>query len=150
MPSLDPLQRDLEATIAHVVGQGVVALAFGCEIHFQVEKHPSGEYFDGCCHFRHEMGEIPPRILRPIGVAGPIAEAAFLGRGLDHLDSCDLFVQLKSGRIAPSGHAASQADGFTFADVDFAVSVLQTNWSIVAGEVKRMAPCILHGTSRPH
>lgn len=150
MSSLAPLQRDLEATIAHVVGQGVVALAFGCEIHFQVEKHPSGKHFDGCCHFRHKMGEIPPRILRPIGVAGPIAEAAFLGGGHGRLDSFDLFAKLKSGEIAPSGSAASQADGFTFADVDFAVSVLQTNWSIVAGEVERMTPHILDDTIRPH
>lgn len=150
MPPLDPLQRDLEATIAHVVGQGVVALAFGCEIHFQVEKHPSGEHFDGCCHFRHEMGDIPPQVLRSIGVAGPIAEAAFLGAGLKHLDSFDLFADLKSGRIALSGPAASQADGFTFADVDFAVSVLQTNWKVVEGNVERMTPCILNDTIRPH
>ncbi len=150
MPARNPLQRDLEVTIAHVVGQGVVALRLGCEIHFQVEKHPGGEHFDGCCHFRHEIGEIPPRILRPVGVAGPIAEAAFLGGGADCLDSFDLFAKLKSGHIAPSGSSASQADGFTFADVDFAVSVLQSNWSIVVAEVERMTPCILHDTARPH
>lgn len=149
VPSLDDLQRSLENAIAHVVGQGVVALALGCEIHFVVEKHSSGEFFDGHCLVRRSSGEIPSQILRPIGVAGPIAVAALLSGSADDLNSCDIFAELESGKIKIELPGINASE-FTLSDVDFAVSVLQTHWPIVTREVECMTPNILNGTNRLH
>lgn len=142
------LHQDLDATIAHVVGQGVVALALGCEIHLAVEPHPSGKFFEGTCYARHPGGELPRELSRPLGVAGLVSTLAFLRGSPEEVDPDDVFDRLQSGELELSAADASTAEGFTLADVAFALDVLRTRWPVVEQEVEYMAPIILHGGQR--
>jgi len=142
------LRRDLNATLAHVVGQAAVALALGCEIHLAVEAHPSGEHFEGSCYVRRPGGEFPAELRRPLGVAGILATLAFLRGSPDEVEPVGVFDRLQSGELELSATDASMAEGYTLADVVFALDALRTRWPAVADEVERMAPFILHGGQR--
>lgn len=144
------LQHDLGAAIAHVVGQGVVALSAGCEIHLAVDPHPGGKSFDGSCWIRHPAGEIPGPLRRAIAVAGGLAELAFERGAPEEIEPVDAFHKLRSGELALSASEAAMSDGFTLADVEFTLDVLCAKWAIVSDEVSRMSPQILSNTHRTH
>jgi hypothetical protein len=135
------MSHDLEAAIAHVVGQGVVALAAGCEIHLSVDPHPSGKSFDGNCWVRNPHGEISAQLKRVIGVAGRIAELALERGSPDDLESAEVFYTLQS---------AVTAEAFTLADVALALDALRSRWALVTGEVARMSPQIMSNIPRIH
>lgn len=111
------LQHDLGAAIAHVVGQGVVALSAGCEIHLAVDPHPGGKSFNGNCWIRHPAGEIPGPLRRAIAVAGGLAELAFERGAPEEIEPVDAFRKLRSGELALSASEAAMSNGFTLADV---------------------------------
>lgn len=144
------LQHDLGAAIAHVVGQGVVALSAGCEIHLAVDPHPGGKSFDGSCWIRHPAGEIPGPLRRAIAVAGGLAELAFERGAPEEIEPVDAFRKLRSGEVALSASEAAMSDGFTLADVEFTLDVLCAKWAIVSDEVSRMSPQILSNAHRAH
>lgn len=138
------LRQDLDATLAHVVGQGVVALSLGCEIHLAVEAHPSGKYFEGTCYTRHPGGELPRELSRPLGVAGLVSTLAFLGGSPEEVYPDDVFDRLQSRELELSAADSRMAQGFTLADVSFALDVLRTSWPVVVDEIEYMAPRIMH------
>jgi len=142
------LQRDLDATLAHVVGQSVVALALGCEIHIAVEPHPSGQFFEGNCWARHPGGELPEQLRRPLGIAGLVSTFAFLHGSPHEVEADDLFDRLQAGELEFSAGNAALAEGYTLADVVFALDVLRIRWPVVEDEIERMSPCILHGNQK--
>lgn len=144
------LQHDLGAAIAHVVGQGVVALSAGCEIHLAVDPHPGGKSFNGNCWIRHPAGEIPGPLRRAIAVAGGLAELAFERGAPEEIEPVDAFRKLRSGEVALSASEAAMSDGFTLADVEFTLDVLCAKWAIVSDEVSRMSPQILSNAHRTH
>lgn len=144
------LQRDLGATIAHVVGQGVVARAAGCEIHLAVALHPDGGHFQGECWVRHPDGELSEHAKRPLGVAGCLAALAFLRGSPDELDAAELFDQLQAGDLRLSAEDAEMAEGFTLADVAHALDTLRARWPVVVDEVVRMSPQILDNIATTH
>jgi hypothetical protein len=150
-PSKDEgfLRRDLNATIAHVVGQGVVALASGCEFHFAVDPHPSGQFFEGVCWVRNPSGEMPGHVKRPVALAGLIAQMALLRGSPQHVEAVDVFNKLQSGDLALSAADRDMADGFTLSDVAFALDVLRDRWHLVEQEIVSMAPKILQHP-KPH
>ncbi|MHB1091453.1 hypothetical protein [Thiobacillus sp.] len=149
MASAD-LQHDLNLTIAHVVGQGVVALAAGCEIRFAVERHPGRESFDGNFWVRYPVGDLPDLLRRSIAVAGCLSSLAFKRGAPEEIDLVEAFDNLKSGELALSETDAAMAEGLTLADVAFALDALSDRWAIVADEVERMAPHILNNTIHTH
>lgn len=132
---------DLNLTIAHVVGQGVVALAAGCEIHLSVDPHPGGKSFDGNCWVRNPGGEISAPLKRVIGVAGRIAELALERGSPDDLEAAEVFYTLQS---------AATAEAFTAVDVALALETLRSRWALVTDEVARMAPQIMNNTHLTH
>lgn len=144
------IQRDLEATIAHVVGQGVVALSAGCEIHLAVDPHPGGKSFNGNCWVRRPSGELPDSLRRSIAVAGKLAALAFERGAPEEIEPVEAFDKLQSGELALSASEAAMSNGFTLADVVHALNVLSARWAIVADEVMRMSPHILSNTHRIH
>lgn len=142
--------QDIDLTIAHVVGQGVVALSAGCEIHLAVNSHPGGLSFEGNCWVRHPSGDLPDSLRRSIAVAGGLASLAFERGAPEEIEPVDAFDKLQAGEIRMSATDAEMADGFTLADVAFALDVLSDRWAIIADEVARMSPCILNNTIRIH
>lgn len=142
------LQRDLDATLAHVVGQSVVALALGCEIHLAVEPHPSGKFFEGNCWARHPSGELPEQLRRALGVAGLVSTFVFLHGSPHEVEADELFDRLQAGELEFSAADAALTEGYTLADVAFALDVLRVRWPVVVDEIERMAPCILHGNQK--
>ena len=144
------LQRDLDATIAHVVGQGVVALSVGCEIHLRVDPHPSGEFFEGHCWVRHPEGDLSDQLRRPLGLAGCVSALAFLRGSPEEIEAVEVFDRLQAGEITLSADDAAMAEGFTLADVCFALGVLRTRWATVEGEVGYMAPKIMQDVNHFH
>ena len=144
------LRQDLNATIAHVVGQGVVALASGCEFHFAVDRHPSGEFFEGVCWVRSPSGEMPDHIKRPVALAGLIAQMAILRGSPNHVEAGEVLSKLESGDLALSAADSDMAAGFTLVDVVFALDVLRGRWHLVEQEVLAMAPKILQETPLYH
>lgn len=142
------LRHDLDTTLAHVIGQAVVALAMGCEIHLAVEPHPSGKFYEGNCWARHPGGELPKELLRPLGIAGLVSTLAFLGGSPHDIEADDVFDRLQAGELEFSAADAALAEGYTLADVVFALDVLRARWPVVADEIERMAPSILHGGHR--
>lgn len=142
------LRRDLDVTLAHVIGQAVVALAIGCEIHLAVEKHPSGKFFEGNCWARHPGGELPKELQRTLGIAGLVSMLAYLGGSPHDVEADDLFDRLQAGEFEFSEADAVLAEGYTLADVVFALDVLRARWPVVAEEIEHMAPSILHGGHR--
>lgn len=144
----DP-QQHLRLTIAHVVGQGVVALSAGCEIHLAVDPCPGGT-FDGTCWVRFRDGDMLEHAQRRIGVAGEIAEFVMRHGSPVGIEAGDVYAKLRSGEIALSGSDAEMADGYTLDDVALALDVLRTRWPVVEREVAVMAPAILHQTTRTH
>lgn len=149
MASAD-LQQDLNLTIAHVVGQGVVALSAGCEIHFAVHRHPSGEFFEGACWARHQAGDLPGPLRRSLGVAGHVASMAFLCGSPEEIEAIEVFDKLLAGEITLSAADAAMSEGFTLADVSFALDVLRDSWAIVEREVWYMAPRIMQDLNHFH
>ncbi|QLQ01740.1 MAG: hypothetical protein HZY77_01505 [Thiobacillus sp.] len=150
MAASTDLQRDLGATIAHVVGQAVVARAAGCDIHLAVDLHSDGGHFEGECWVRHPDGELPEHAKRPLGVAGCLASLAFLRGSPDELDAAELFDQLQAGEVHLSPADAQMAEGFTLADVAHALDTLRARWPVVADEVVRMSPQILNNIATTH
>lgn len=139
------LLKSLVTTITHVVGQGVVALAAGCEIHLAVDPRPGGKSFDGTCWVRHPAGDLPDRLRRAIDVAGYIAELALERGSPDELDAAEVFDMLQSGELS-----AHLTDGITLADVAYSLDVLRPRWALVTAEMVRMSPHILSNTHRTH
>lgn len=138
----DSCRSDLDSAIAHVVGQGVVALSAGCEIHLAINPHPGGEFYEGNCWVRHPSGELPGRLKQAIGVAGGIAELA-LERGTPgELDAAEVFDRLQS--------SSRITEDFTLADVAHSLNVLCSRWALVIDEVARMAPQITNNTHLTH
>ena len=144
------LRRDLNATIAHIVGQGAIASAMGCEIKLAVDLHPSGEFFEGNCWVRNPAGELSEHLRRPLGLAGCLSSLAFLRGSPSEVEAAEVFDKLKSGEIALSPADAEMAEGFSLADVEFALNVLRANWQTVAGEVEQMSPEIMPDVNRFH
>lgn len=144
------LHRDLSLTIAHVVGQGVVALSAGCEIHLAVAPYPGGQSFNGGCWVRHPAGDLPDSQRRSIALAGWLASLAFERGAPEEIEAVEAFDQLQAGEIRLSSDDARMAEGFTLADVAFALDVLCDRWPIITDEVARMAPIILNHTIRIH
>lgn len=142
-------QQALSLTIAHVVGQGVVALSAGCEIHLAVDPCPGGT-FDGTCWVRFRDGDMLEHAQRRIGVAGEIAEFVMRHGSPIGIEAGDVYAKLRSGEIALAGSDAEMADGYTLGDVVAALDVLRTRWPIVEREVAVMAPAILHQTTHTH
>lgn len=142
------LRHDLDTILAHVVGQAVVALAIGCEIHLAVEPHPSGKFYEGNCWARHPGGELPKELQRTLGIAGLVSTLAYLDGSPHEVDADDVFDRLQAGELEFSAADAALAEGYTLADVVFALDVLRARWSVVADEIERMAPSILHGGHR--
>lgn len=123
---------EVEVNVAHVVGAGVVALSFGCEIHLAVE--PQGkQQIDADCWFKHPAGELSPDIIRAIHAGGQIAEAAFLNGSPFDLEPEQVI------EYAPCG--------CTLADVAFVLDLLCRHWPIIEQEVATMTPQILNGTA---
>lgn len=149
MASAD-LQHDLNLTIAHVVGQGVVALSAGCEIKLSVDRHPSRESFGGDCWVRYPVGDLPDSLRRSIAVAGCLSSLAFKRGAPDEIDLVEAFDKLKSGELAMSEAEAAMSEGFTLSDVAFALDALNDRWTIVIDEVEHMSPHILNNTIRTH
>ncbi len=141
------LQRDLEATIAHVVGQGVVALSAGCEIHLAVNPHPRGESYEGNCWVRNPHGDLCEHQRRLIALAGCVAALAFTRGSPEELEAVDVFDKLQSGEITLSAADAAMAEGFTLADVESALDTLRPRWALVVDEVARMSPQILNNVT---
>ena len=144
------LQKDLNATIAHVVGQGVVALSVGCEIHLQVDPHPSWEFFEGHCWVRHPEGDLSDQLRRPLGLAGCVSALAFTRGSPEELEAVEVFDKLEAGEITLSAADAAMAEGFTLADVSFALDVLRARWPAVEEEVGYMAPRIMQDVNHLH
>lgn len=142
--------QDLNLTIAHVVGQGVVALSAGCEIHMAVNPQPGGQSFDGGCWVRHPAGDLSDSMRRSIAVAGGLASLAFERGAPEEIEPVDAFDKLQAGAIRMSPADAEMAEGFTFADVTFALDVLCDRWPIITDEVARMSPVILSNIHRLH
>ncbi len=149
MASAD-LQQDLNLTIAHVVGQGVVALSAGCEIHLAVHRHPSGKFFEGGCWVCHKAGDLPGPLRRSLGLAGCVSSMAFLRGSPEEIEAIEVFDKLRFGEITLSAADAAMSDGFTLADVSFALDVLRDSWAIVEREVGYMAPRIMQDVNRFH
>lgn len=144
------LHRDLSLTIAHVVGQGVVALSAGCEIKLSVERHPSRKSFGGNCWVRYPAGDLSDSLRRSIAVAGGLASLAFERGAPEEIEPVEAFDKLQSGELGLSASDAQMAEGFTMADVAFVIDVLCDRWRIITDEVERMSPVILNNTSRTH
>lgn len=142
--------QDIDLTIAHVVGQGVVALSACCEIHLAVNPHPGGLSFEGNCWVRHPSGDLPDSLRRSIAVAGGLASLAFERGAPEEIEPLEAFDKLQAGAIRMSPADAEMAEGFTFADVTFALDVLCDRWPIIADEVARMSPVILSNIHRLH
>lgn len=107
-------RHEVEVNVAHVVGAGVVALAFGCEIHLAVAKQAEGQQFDADCWFRHPAGELAPETIRAIHAGGQIAEAAFLnGSPFD---------------MVPEDAIEHAPSGCTLVDVAFVLDLLCRRW----------------------
>lgn len=90
----------------------------------------------------------PANYPAPLGVAGLVSTLAFLRGSPEEVDPDDVFDRLQSGELELSAADASTAEGFTLADVAFALDVLRTRWPVVEQEVEYMAPIILHGGQR--
>ena len=144
------LQKDLSLTVAHVVGQGVVALSAGCEIHFAVECHPSGQSFAGRCWVRYPKGDLPESIRRSVAIAGCLATLVLKRGEPEAIEPVEAYDKLQSGELALSETDAAMSEGFTLDDVAFALGVLSDRWAIIADEVARMSPLILNNTIRIH
>lgn len=141
-PNPAELDRDLGAAIAHVMGEALVALAAGCEIHLAVDPCPGGKSFEGVCWVRHPAGETPAPLKRAIGVAGCVAELAYLHGSPNEIEASEVFDKLQSSeRIA---------GGITLDEATYALRALRSRWSLVIGEVERMSPQILSNTHRIH
>lgn len=132
----------LEATLANIVGQALVALELGCDIHLEADRSGSGT-----CWIRNPNGgELPTQVLRTVAVAGPIAEAAFLhGEPGDLLPAALMdLLQSETASLSPL------AQGYTLADVAFALGVLTTYWALVEEEVADKGKQIMNGGALPH
>ncbi|KVW93338.1 hypothetical protein [Thiobacillus denitrificans] len=149
MTSAD-LQHDLNLTIAHVVGQGVVAISAGFEIHLAVNCHPGGQSFDGSCWVRNPAGDLPESLRRSVAVAGCLSSLAFNRGAPEEIEPVEAFGKLQSGELALSETDAAMAEGLTLSDVAFALDVLNGRWAIVVDEVERMSPHILNNTIQTH
>lgn len=150
LATMTDLQKDLNLTIAHVVGQGVVALSAGCEIQFAIERHPSGQSFTGSCWVRYTKGDLPESIQRSVAIAGCLATLVLKHGAPEAVELVEAFDKLQSGELALSETDAAMSRGFTLADVAFALDVLSDRWSIIADEVERMSPLILNNAVRIH
>ncbi|MDZ7594411.1 MAG: hypothetical protein U0932_07145 [Thiobacillus sp.] len=144
------LRQDLDLTIAHVVGQGVVALSAGCEIKLSVERHPGRESFGGDCWVRHPAGDLPDSLRRSVAIAGCLASLALKRGAPEEIDLVEAFDKLQSGELALSETDAAMAEGLTLSDVAFVLDALSDRWAIVIDEVEHMSPHILNNTIRTH
>lgn len=120
-----------------------MALASGCEFHFAVDPHPSGDFYEGVCWVRLPGGDMPDHIKRPVALAGQIAQVALLRGSPQHVEAVEVFSKLQSGELALSAADRDMAAGFTLPDVDFALHVLRDRWHLVEQEIVSMAPKIL-------
>lgn len=89
-------------------------------------EHPSGKCFGGNCWARHPGGELPKELQRTLGIAGLVSTLAYLDGSPHDIEADDVFDRLQAGEFEFSEADAVLAEGYTLADVVFALDVLRT------------------------
>lgn len=127
----------LVAAYAHEIGHAAVALWFGCEVRIEVEVSTDTSWFDGACHVRHPAGDLAACALRPIGLAGVVAEYAYqFGWDSPRLSIEAMSDALRAGQLDLSQTDLQMADGWTDVDMALAFEVVGGQWEWIVSEAE--------------
>lgn len=139
-PGVD-LPDSLVAAYAHEIGHAAVALWAGCEVIIEVEFSMITRHFEGVCHVRHPAGDLPGCVLRPLGLAGVVAEQAYRFGGLDSppLSVEALGNALRDGQLDISGTDLQMADGWSDEDLALAIEIVSDRWPWIVSEAESRA-----------
>jgi hypothetical protein len=139
-----PLDRELNATLAYLIGQGFIASGLGCEISLKANKHANGAWYEGTCFFRDlNGGDLPDRTLRLVALAGPLAAKMHVDGYTDPDDLLDWLHDSKHGALP---HIAE----CTLDDAEYVVGKLRSNWQRVTQEIRSMAPFVANNSHYLH
>jgi hypothetical protein len=133
-------QNELKAAYVHEVAHAVVALHFGCEVVVEVSYSRASRYFKGACNVRHPDGELPPVVLRVIGLAGTVGEIAYWqGWEPSRLTVASLVDELRAGSIEISATDQRMANGWQVEDMELAFEIVRNAWGWIVEEAKARA-----------
>lgn len=134
------LPDSLVAAYAHEIGHAAVALWFGCEVRVEVEVSMSARHFKGICHVRHPAGDLDACVLRPLGLAGVVAELAYrFGWESPRLSVAAMSGSLRAGQLDISQADLQAADGWVDDDMALAFDVVAGRWEWIVAEAESRA-----------
>lgn len=97
-------------------------------------------WFDGACHVRHPAGDLDAGALRPIGLAGVLAESAYrFGWDSPRLTIAAMSDAVRAGQLGISQTDLQMADGWTEKDIALAFEVVGDRWEWIVAEAESRA-----------